>query len=377
MALLLITADFPPITGGQARHLYNLWANISSQEVVVLAPRVDNSQQIDDAFTGKVLRKTIPLGEGWTARLLRPFFLLLYSISIIRKLDIKAIHCAQLLSGGFVGYSLGFVYRLPYFLYVNGADLLEFKRRFFWGNLLHRFLKSARLVFVNSCYTEELVRGLGVVEAKISLIHPAIDPLPYSKGQDTDNLIAFAGKRVVLTVGRLVERKGQDMVIMALPEIIKEIPDIHYLIVGEGPYRKHLEALVEKLGLDKYVSFAGFVPDAKLPAYYALCQVFIMPSREILTKGDVEGFGIVYLEANAAGKPVIAGKSGGVEDAVIHGHNGLLIDPCSVPEIKEAVIKLLSDDSLREDLGIKGRQRVISEFNWQKRAKDFENIISR
>jgi phosphatidylinositol alpha-1,6-mannosyltransferase len=378
MPLLLITADFPPICGGESRHLYNLWADIASREVLVLAPLIKDSQQAEIPFTGKIIRRWIPLGETWRARLLRPFAMLAHTLSIVHRTNISSIHCGQLISAGLVGYALQLTHNIPYFLYVNGADLLEFKQRFPWAKILPKILGRARLVFVNSRYTKELVQGAGLEEKYIRLIHPAINPKLYNPCFDSSALRkrwGLEGKRVLLTVGRLVERKGHDTVICALPEIIKQVPDVHYVIVGQGPYKNQLKKLMDKLGLSKHVTFTGFIPDAELPAYYTLCQIFIMVSREIRQRGDVEGFGIVYLEANAAAKPVIAGNSGGVEDAVIHQLNGLLVEPCSVTEICDSILKLLRDDALRKRLGINGKQRVIEEFDRQKRTIDFETII--
>ena len=177
------------------------------------------------------------------------------------------------------------------------------------------------------------------------------------------------GKKVLLTVGRLVERKGHDYVIKALPDIIKEIPEIHYLIVGDGVYRNELERLSGKLNIRDFITFAGFIPDDELPEYYAMCDVFIMVSREIKEKGDVEGFGIVYLEANAMKKPVIAGRSGGITDAVEDGVNGILVNPTEEKEIARVIIKSMKDDKMRRGLGESGYKRVVEKFSPERQAE--------
>jgi len=175
-------------------------------------------------------------------------------------------------------------------------------------------------------------------------------------------------------VGRLVQRKGHDMVIKAMPEIIKQVPDCIYLIVGGGPYKQTLERLVNKNNLRDWVKFIGTASHQDLPALYQLADVFIMPARQ-LDNGDVEGFGIAYLEANLFGKPVIGGKSGGVADAVIDGQTGLLVDPTDVSQIAKAAIKLLTDEAYAAKLGTQGLQRVNEEFDWVSQTEKIKELL--
>jgi phosphatidylinositol alpha-1,6-mannosyltransferase len=161
-----------------------------------------------------------------------------------------------------------------------------------------------------------------------------------------------------------VERKGQDKVIEALPLIKREIPDIRYVICGRGNDEARLRRIAAEKGVAGEVVFAGFVPNEERGAFYDACDVYVMPSREIPEKGDIEGFGMTYLEANSFGKPVIGGMSGGVSEAVIDGVTGLLVDPCDVEAIAGACIRLLRDPVLAGRLGRQGRDRVVREFNW-------------
>jgi len=149
------------------------------------------------------------------------------------------------------------------------------------------------------------------------------------------------------------------------------------LIIGDGALRKELEDLVKKLKLSEHVIFVGYIAheDEDLLKYYTACDVFIMPSREIKEKGDVEGFGIVYLEANACGKPVIGGKSGGVVDAIEDGVTGLLVDPQNINDISKALIKLLINKEYSSELGVTGRKRVEKEFNWKNIAAKTRNVL--
>ena len=189
---------------------------------------------------------------------------------------------------------------------------------------------------------------MGVASQKIELIYNGVNLDRFKEQQKSTDLLDRYGleeKRVILTVGRLVERKGIDLVIRSIPRIVSRFPDIHYLIVGDGPYRSVLEQLAQETGVADRVTFAGLVDDNELVGHYALCNVFVMPNRE-LPDGDTEGFGLVFLEANACGKPVVAGKAGGTSDAVRDEYNGLLVDGTNVDELATAVIRILADEQL-------------------------------
>jgi phosphatidylinositol alpha-1,6-mannosyltransferase len=153
------------------------------------------------------------------------------------------------------------------------------------------------------------------------------------------------------------------MVLRALPRIAHAISQIHYVIVGTGEELSYLQALAQSLGVAKRVTFAGEVSNQELAAYYATCDLFIMPNREI--DGDIEGFGMVFLEAGAAGKPVIGGRSGGTDDAIVHEVTGLRVDGTNIEAIATAVVSLLTDPAKAKSMGDAGRRRVEQEFTWE------------
>jgi phosphatidylinositol alpha-1,6-mannosyltransferase len=167
-----------------------------------------------------------------------------------------------------------------------------------------------------------------------------------------------------LSVGNLVERKGHDLVLRALPQLKQRWPGLLYVIVGDGPFRPALEALAEQLGVASSVRFAGRVDSAALPAFYRLCDVFVMPSRLRAEHHDVEGFGIVYIEAGACGKPVVGGLSGGTEDAIAEGETGLLVDPGDANALAAALARILEDPGFARTLGENARRRAAAEFTW-------------
>jgi phosphatidylinositol alpha-1,6-mannosyltransferase len=172
-----------------------------------------------------------------------------------------------------------------------------------------------------------------------------------------------------------VHRKGQDCLIEALPKVLESIPDAALVLVGEGPYRKHLTDLVEKYNLSDHVFFIGRIHFAELPSYICMGDVFAMPSRSRLFGLEVEGLGIVYLEASSCGLPVIGGTSGGAPDAVLDGETGYVVDGNDLTGISTQIIRLLSDAKLRKKMGERGRNWAIESWRWEIWSKEFNKAL--
>ncbi len=189
--------------------------------------------------------------------------------------------------------------------------------------------------------------------------------------------LGLTDKRVIVCVGRLVHRKGQDRLIQAMAAIVKEIPQVHLLLIGEGPYEAHLRNLVGKFSLNDHITFIGRIHYADLPSYICVGEIFAMPARSRFFGLEVEGLGIVYLEASACGLPVIAGRSGGAPDAVIDGTTGLVIDGTDSTAIAEAVIDLLSHPQRSQQMGQAGRSWILEKWSWQIWAGRFEKLINK
>ena len=214
--------------------------------------------------------------------------------------------------------------------------------------------------------------------AKLVRIAPGIDTehfTPRSDAKDLRESLGLGNKKVIVSVGRLVHRKGQDILIESMPEIIKTIDDVHLLLIGEGPYKKELEKRIKNLGLANRVTFVGRVQYADLPRYICVGDVFAMPSRSRLAGLEVEGLGIVYLEASACGLPVIGGVSGGAPDAVLQGETGFSVDGRSAHEVAEALVRVLADKELAQRLGTRGRQWVIEQWQWQIWSERFNQLL--
>jgi phosphatidylinositol alpha-1,6-mannosyltransferase len=218
---------------------------------------------------------------------------------------------------------------------------------------------------------------------KLIQIAPGIDTERFSPVRDEvilDDLrksLGLTGKRIIISVGRLVHRKGQDQLIKALSQVRQGFPEAHLLLVGEGPYREELERIALRNGVRDHVTFVGRLQLNELPRYLSMAEIFAMPSRDRFAGFEVEGLGIVYLEASSCGLPVIVGRSGGAPEALIEGETGLLVDGEDLGEVVAACKELLDDPIRAAEMGKKGRAWVTSRWNWDRWAKEFQGALLR
>jgi phosphatidylinositol alpha-1,6-mannosyltransferase len=187
--------------------------------------------------------------------------------------------------------------------------------------------------------------------------------------------LGITKKKVIVSVGRLVHRKGQDCLIESMPQILSSVPDAHLLLIGQGPYREHLQELVRKHRLESSVTFIGRIEYKDLPMYLCAGEIFAMPSRSRLMGLEVEGLGIVYLEASSCGLPVLAGSSGGAPDAVVQNITGLVVDGTNHEQIATAAIELLNNSSASQLMGAAGRQWIVENWRWEIWSKEFEDLL--
>lgn len=232
--------------------------------------------------------------------------------------------------------------------------------------LLRKIIKDVdHLGYLGQFTKSEIVKASNQID-KFVQIAPGIDTdhfMPKSARADLIKKYRLEDRRVIVSVGRLVHRKGQDKLIESLPKILQSFPEAVLLLVGEGPIKQMLKNTAKQLGVTNNVIFAGRVQHIDLPDYICLGEVFAMPVRSRFAGLEVEGLGIVYLEASACALPVIVGNSGGATDAVIDSVTGLLVDGSDTDQIADAVCKLLTDQSRAKAMGLAGRGWVIE--NWQ------------
>jgi phosphatidylinositol alpha-1,6-mannosyltransferase len=214
--------------------------------------------------------------------------------------------------------------------------------------------------------------------SKLVQIAPGID-VDHFVPTDSSELraqLGLADKAVIISVGRLVHRKGQDKLISALPAIRAAVPNVHLVLVGVGPHQKFLENLVAKLNVADCVTFIGRITYSELPKYICVGDIFAMPSRSRFFGLEVEGLGIVYLEASACGLPVVGGKSGGAPDAVLVGETGVVVDGTNASEIAEACIELLNNPELCALMGATGRAWIIENWRWEIWATKYAELLA-
>jgi phosphatidylinositol alpha-1,6-mannosyltransferase len=362
-SLLISGTYFPPQTGGISRMMEQICLALGPDRVVCLTGVRENAQDLRRLGRIKVYRRPLAFAQN---KIIQGATLAFTFLEIILRYRPRVLQLASCQEGHLVLF-LRRWFDVPFVIYAHGNEVLEAMHSKWEKPRLA--LKQASFVLANSKYTANLVQAMGVRPEAIKVIPLGCDIEKFQPlALDAKLRERLVGDRtagpIVLTVGNLVERKGHDMIIRALPAISKEVPGVTYVIVGDGPYRKNLERLASSLGVGNHIVFAGRVTDEDLPKFYALSDVFAMPSRMRPGSNDVEGFGIVFLEASASGKPVVAGRSGGMEDAVLHGITGLLVDPADEEDIARTLVDLLTDDELRARLGKQGRDRVQKEYTW-------------
>lgn len=374
MKMLLLTNDYPPTISGISTLFYRIWLFLPSDQDLILAPSVEGSAAFDKESGRNVVRyPAIPV-KSIFIKVFNFSVQFLYALRLSLRHRVRLLHAGQILNGGVIGYIFKKILGIPYVVWVYGDET----RPIYMKSPIHRLLidrligGADRIVSVSPVITEEFLE-YGVSRDKIIEIIPGVDTETFSPGKPPLELMeryGVKGKTVLMTVARLTPRKGQDTVISALPGILKKHPDVVYLIVGHGPYRRSLEELARDVGVLGNVIFAGKVSDTELPDHYRLSDIYVMPNREVKDSTDsIEGFGISFIEAGASAKPVVGGRSGGAVFAVEEGVSGVLVDPEDVGGLTDAVIGLLDDPKGTGDLGRRGLERART-FDWRLRADE-------
>jgi len=300
----------------------------------------------------------------------------------VRKKKINHVIVGHLLPLGSVTLLLCRLLKISYSVMLHGMDVTYASKSFKKKELSRRILQNAKTIICASNFTAEITNEIFGKELsqKISVINPGIDAGLVASQERKEKIMKeydLSGKIVVLTIARLVKRKGVDQMLVALPEIIRQVPNVIYVIVGEGPDVKYLKNIQRSLGDDyaENIVFLGKIHDYDKYAWLALCNIFAVPSRQ--ADGDFEGFGIVFLEAALFGKVVIGGNSGGVPDAIQDNASGFLVNPEDPEDIADKIVTLAKDKKLRDKMGEYARERAIKEFNWEKQANLFYDTIKR
>ena len=380
---LLLSEIFPPVHGGSGRWFYEVYRRLDPGSfLMVVQESSQDTHEIDNHYPHPILRESLHVDErilsNWTS--IRRYQQISGRLrNIVRQHNVSSIHAGRPLHEGLVARWMNIRYGIPYLCFIHGEDINIATTSRELKILTHSVLKNAYRLVANSNFTVGLLRNdWQVPEEKIALMHPGIDVSQFSHvvQSPAPRKYTTAGDVVLLTVGRLQKRKGQDAVIRSVAKLRHKHPNLRYLIAGVGEQEAELRSLVAELSLEKQVLFLGAVSDQEIMDCYRECDIFVMSNRAV--GKDCEGFGIVFLEAQAHGIPVIAGANGGTGDAMVHGVTGLRVD-CQDSEnpvhLTNAIERLVSSPEMRRSMGIGGREFVTENFDWSRLSERARNVL--
>ena len=377
---VLLAIDFPPVLGGISNFLFNVYRQFDLLQMTLIAPQHPDAERFDSAQSYSVERFRPAIDVPGIRGAWQVWRMYGEAAKLVKRNPDLVLHCGHV-NAAVAARKLKRRYGTPYLLWTYALEIMDERLR---ASILPA-MREADLVITISEFTSAFVASAGVPQSRIVKIRPGADPTHFRPGLDCRELaqrLGVFGKPTLLTVARIVKAnryKGHDVVLRALATVKRAVPDVAYVIVGEGDDLDYLDRLARECGVRENVIFAGRVSDEELPLLYNACDVFIMCSREDRSRRGIlaEGFGIALVEASACGKPVIAGKSGGVPDAVQDGRTGLLVNPDDSEAVAAAIVKVLREPGVAKTMGENGRKWVESEMNWTRAADEFEQAMKK
>ncbi len=346
----------------------DLWK--ATRQAICHAGRGPDDSQSDAKFSQLIHRVDLSMKFRGLSRLdslMRYGQLIQTTRRLASQHRINEIHAARPLFEGLVARCVKALTGVPYSCFVHGEDVNVAMTSRELKILTSSVLKHASKVIANSSFTHQLlIDDWRVPKDRLVKMNPGVDCEYFHPAEDAGlRPDKWRDKLVILTVGRLQQRKGHDTVLHALSTLVDRFPNLLYAIAGNGDQRWHLENLAKQLGVTVHVEFLDEIDDASLLVCYQHCDVFVLANRGV--GRDVEGFGIVLLEAQACGIPVVAGASGGTSDTMIDKETGFLV-PCETPHNPEELVRilglLLHDPELRRTIGVAGRAFMLKRFDW-------------
>ncbi len=366
MRLLFVTQDFPPDVGGIQTYSWEVATRLAErvEALEVIAPRRPSAAAVDRTAPPAVNRV-----RG------RPDLLPVTALPTVARRAVRlradvAVHAqwqtvgASALARWLTGYPRRIVCA------AHGRELLFNPLSGLPGgqaayDRLRRWaLAQPDALLPVSRYTAGLLEDQGVPPRRLHVVLNGTNPTRFQPrgGTALRDRLGIGARPMLLTVGRLVPRKGIDTVLRALPQVAASVLAVQYVVAGTGRDRSRLERLAVRRGVSDRVHFVGHVSDDALATYYSAADLFVMPARN--APPDVEGFGLVFLEANACGTPVIGARTGGIPNAVEDGETGLLVPPNAPDDLAEATLHVLTDSDVADKLGRQGRHRAVNEASW-------------
>lgn len=376
MDILVVTWNYPPRRGGIENLIGNLCRELGkkhSVKVITTYSRVSSFSEVD------VFRAPLP---GLFSFAL--YALWRGTILLARNSGITVVFGGSVLAAPLV-LLLARVFGRRAVVQAHGLDIIY--RSFFYRQICVRWLHHCDYVVANSGYTAGLAQARGIPQERLAIIPPGVDLAHFTASADVDAIkrsFGVAGRRIILFVGRLARRKGvKEFIENSLVQIAREIPEVCFLVVGDHPAASlvhsenivsEIEAAITKLKITEHVRLLGSLSDGDVTKLYQIADVIVLPVLDV--EDDVEGFGIVALEAAASGKPVVATRVGGIPDAVEDDKSGILVAAGDYTGLSRAITALLRDGPFRAALGEFGRCRVREKFSWPGVGRCYEKLIS-
>ena len=375
--LLVLTELFLPTKGGTAVWAAEVYKRLGGKGIHIVTADVPGADEVDSAHPNTVHRidlKRVAWLRPESLGMYAKFFFKSLLLALTHRFD--ALHAFRALPEGLIAWLVARLTFRPVVIYAHGEELTT------WGRggkykAMRFALRHADVVIANSDYTCDTLLAMGVDRARIVIVYPGVDVSVFKPGLDfgelRENLGIQPRDRLIFSVGRLSRRKGFDQMIRAVARLRSKDSPVHYVIAGVGEDADYLDRLIVELDVPDIVHRIGAVKEADLPRWINACDVFAMPNREI--NGDTEGFGMVFIEAAACGKPSIAGKAGGTSSSVRDQITGLLVDGEDLNELTRNLKRLLDDVGFARQLGEAGYQRVQAEFSWDRVASMTSELI--
>lgn len=372
--ILVLTENFPPISGGSGRWFWELYSRLPREQVLIVANDIEGGSEFDETHDLNIIR--IPLHSSeWGLKSIKGLRFYWRCIKQIRKIikqhNITEIHCGRVIHEGVTAWLLKLLTGIPYLCFIHGEDVETAASSREQYLLVKQAVKNSNMIICNSQNSANLVVDLGYSASnKLHVLNPGVNAkqfIPFTEDKDFKESMGWSGRKVIITVGRLQERKGQDMMVRAMKKIKSIFPESLYVVIGDGDCKGILEQLVASEGLSKHIAFHSNLTDEEMIQCYQQCDLFILPNRTV--GSDIEGFGMVLVEAQSCGKPVIAGDSGGTRETMLVGETGFIIDCTQEKVISETIIELLKQPERLAEMGSKGRLHVEKTLDWEAHAQ--------
>lgn len=369
--LLVLTELFLPTKGGTAVWAAEVYKRLGGREIHIVTADVPGAAEVDAVHPNSIHRldlKRVPWLRPESLMMYARFFFKSLWLAMTHRFD--AIHAFRVLPEGLVAWLVARLTFRPMVIYTHGEELTS------WGRgrkyqAMGFALQHADQIIANSEHTRDTLLEMGIAPTRITIIYPGVDMTVFRPGLDTNGLRRSLGigseEKLVLSVGRLSRRKGFDQLIRAIAQLREEGMPVRYVLAGIGEDHDYLDGLILEHNLRGVAHRLGAVAEEDLPRWMNACDVFAMPNRDI--NGDNEGFGMVFIEAAACGRPSLAGDAGGTGSAVLNEVTGLRVDGTSTERVADGLRRLLDDPLLARRMGEAGLARVHAEFAWERVAE--------